>query len=114
MPELTRRRYPPMRKARSFDLEKYRDNPKMIAEYLNVALATNDAAVIVEAIGDMLRAQGIARVSKKTGLRREGLYRSFSGHFGPGFDTVLKVLVDIDFVLVTKPGDGLMRINESE
>ena len=42
-----------MRKAGSFDAQKYRDNPKMIAKYLNVALASDDAAVIVMAIGDM-------------------------------------------------------------
>ena len=69
-----------MQKAGSFDVEKYRDNPKIIAKYLNVALASDDAAVIVKAIGDMLRAHGIARISTKTGLRREGLYRSFKGH----------------------------------
>jgi probable addiction module antidote protein len=93
----------PMRKAGSFDAQKYRDNPKMIAKYINVALATDDAAVIVKAIGDMLRAQGMARVSKKSGLRREGLYRSFKGHMGPGFDTVLKALLALDVRLVTKP-----------
>jgi probable addiction module antidote protein len=92
----------PMRKARSFDPEKYRDNPKMIAEYLNVALATDDTAVIVKAIGDMLRAQGVARISEKSGLRREGLYRSFEGHRVPGFDTVLKVLLALDVRLVTQ------------
>jgi probable addiction module antidote protein len=92
-----------MQKAGSFDVEKYRDNPKMIAKYLNVALASDDAAVIVKAIGDMLRAHGIARVSTKTGLRREGLYRSFKGHMAPGFDTVLKALLALDVRLVTKP-----------
>jgi DNA-binding phage protein len=50
-----------MRKARPFDAQKYRDNPKMIAKYLNVAMATDDAAVIVKAMGDMLRAHGMAR-----------------------------------------------------
>jgi probable addiction module antidote protein len=110
MPALTCRRsadfhegHSPMRKACSFDAQKYRDNPKMIAKYLNVALASDDAAVIVKAIGDMLRAHGIARVSTKTGLRREGLYRSFKGHIVPGFDTVLKALLALDVRLVTKP-----------
>jgi probable addiction module antidote protein len=92
-----------MPKAGSFDAQKYRDKPKMIAKYHNVALATDDAAVNVKAIGDMLRAQGMARVSKKSGLRREGLYRSFKGHIGPGFDTVLKALLALDVRLVTKP-----------
>jgi hypothetical protein len=72
MPALTHRRYTgsmkghsPMRKAGSFDAQKYRDNPKMIAKYLNVALASDDAAVIVMAIGDMLRAHGIAEFQRR-------------------------------------------------
>jgi probable addiction module antidote protein len=93
----------PMQKNGSFDAQKYRDNPKMIANYLNAALASDDAAVIVKAIGDMLRAHGIARVSTKTGLRREGLYRSFKGNTVPGFDAVLKALLALDVRLVTKP-----------
>ena len=92
-----------MREVSSFNPEKYRDNPKRIAEYLNVALATDDTAVIVKAIGDMLRTQGVARISEKSGLRREGLYRSFEGHRVPGFDTVLRVLLALDVRIVTKP-----------
>src|SRR6266404_3220197 len=73
----------PMRKARAFDAAKYRNNPKMIAKYLNHALAKGDGILIAQAIGDMIRAQGVTRVSQKIGLRRESLYRSFRGHSGP-------------------------------
>ena len=75
----------------------------MIAKYLNVAMATDDTGVIVEAIGDMLRAHGMARVAAKTGLCREGLYRSFKGNMSPGFDTVLRALLVLDIHLVSKP-----------
>jgi DNA-binding phage protein len=50
-----------MVKARAFDAAKYR-NQKMIAKYLNHALATGDAILITQAIGDMIRAQGVTRV----------------------------------------------------
>jgi DNA-binding phage protein len=43
-----------MRKARAFDAAKYRDNPKMIAKYLNHALATGDGIIIAQAIGAMI------------------------------------------------------------
>ena len=39
----------------------------------------------------MARAQGMSSFSQKVGLRREGLYRSFKGENGPGFDRVIKV-----------------------
>ena len=43
-----------MPKARPFDAAEYQDDPKMIAKYLNHALATGDAALITKAIGDMV------------------------------------------------------------
>ena len=89
-----------MRKARAFDAAKCRDNPKMIAKYLNHALATGDEILIAQAIGDMIRAQGVTRVSQKIGLRRESLYRSFSGHSGPRFGTAIKAIVALNIQLV--------------
>ena len=56
--------------ASAFETTKYRDNPKMIAKYLNDALATEDAGLITKAIGDMVQAQGMSRFSQKVGLRK--------------------------------------------
>jgi probable addiction module antidote protein len=78
-------------------------NPKMIAKYLNHALATGDAILITKAIGDMIRAQSVTRISQKVGLRRDSLYRSFRGHTGPRFETVIKAIVALNIQLVAKP-----------
>ena len=95
-----------MPRARFYDAAEYRDNPKMIANYLNRALAMGDAVLITKAIGDMVRAQGMTRFSQKVGLRRDGLYRSFKGELKPSFDTVLKVLIALDIQLTAKPTTG--------
>jgi len=92
-----------MSKARPFDAAEYRDNPKMIAKYLNHALAMGDAVLVTKAIGDMVRAQGMTRFSQKVGLRRDGLYRSFRGEISPAFDTVLSVMLALDVQIVVKP-----------
>jgi probable addiction module antidote protein len=97
----------PMLRARASDAAKYRGRPKMIAKYLNNALTTGDVAVITKAIGDMVRAQGVSIISQKVGLSREGLYRSFGGQMGPGFDTVIKVLLALDIRLMAKPSARL-------
>jgi len=81
---------------------KYRDNPKMIAKYLNEALATEDAVLINKAIGNMVRAQGMSKFSRKVGLRRDSLRRAFRGEINPGFDTVLKVLLALDIQIAAK------------
>jgi probable addiction module antidote protein len=85
---------------------KYRDNPRAIAKYLNDALSTGDPVLIRKAIGDMVRAQGVAKFAQKVGLRRDGLYRSFRGEISPAFDTVLKVLIALDIQLTMKPATG--------
>jgi probable addiction module antidote protein len=97
-----------MRKARAFDAAKYRNNPKMIAKYLNHALAKGDGILIAQAIGDMIRAQGVTRVSQR--LRRESLYRSFRGHSGPRFGTAIKAIVALNIQLVAKPSARLVKL----
>ena len=96
-----------MSKSKAPDPAKYRGNPKEIAKYLNAALSTGDAVTITIAIGDMVRAQGVSRVSRRTGLRREGLYKSFRGHVSPLFGSVIDVLLALDLQLVAKPVDTL-------
>ena len=99
-----------MPKGAVIEVAKYRNNPKMIAKYLNHALATGDAILIKKAIGDMIRAQSLTRVSQKIGLRRDSLYRSFRGHTGPRFETVIKAIVALNIQLVAKPSAGLLAL----
>jgi probable addiction module antidote protein len=74
-------------KARAFDAAKYRDDPSAIAKYQNDALSTGDPVLIIKAIGDMVRAQGVTRFSHKAGIRRDNLYRMFNGESSSAFDT---------------------------
>ena len=92
-----------MKMARRLDpYDIYRDNPKLIAEYLNAALARRDSSALVRAIGEMIRAQGGSRFSQKSRLRRESLYRSFSGKMSPRLDRALDALSALDVKLVVK------------
>jgi len=86
---------------------KHCDNPRAIAKYLNDALATGDSVLLTKAIGDMVRAQGVTRVSRRPHMRRDNLYRAFKGELKPAFDKVIKVLIALDIELVAKPSAGL-------
>ena len=85
---------------------KYRDNPRAIAKYLNGALSTGDPVLITKAIGDMVRAQGVAKFAQKAGMRRDSLYRTFSGETSPALDRVMTVLLALDIQLIAKPATG--------
>lgn len=51
------------------------------------AFETVDAAYVAKALGVAARAKGMTEISRKTGLSREQLYRSFSGRVNPTLKT---------------------------
>jgi len=81
-----------MGKTTEFDAAKYLDSEDMIAEYLNQALASGDADLLLSAIGDVARARGMAQIARDGGLGRESLYKTLATGAKPRFDTVFKVL----------------------
>jgi len=96
------------RKPRSLDAD-YRDKRKMLAKFLNDALAAGDTIVFVKAIRDLIRAQGMTEVSQKTGLNRAALYTSFGGNTRrgmrsmPNIDRVIRTLTALQLEIVVRP-----------
>jgi probable addiction module antidote protein len=96
--------------APAFDVTDYRNNPRAIAEYLNEALSTGDAAAISLAIGNMARAQGATSFAKKAQMGRVSVYKSFGGTSSPALGLVFKALIALDIQLTAKPAAGLSRV----
>jgi probable addiction module antidote protein len=88
---------------KKFDPEHYRDNPTAIAEYLTETIKKNDLAVLVRAIGHVMRAQNVKALSEETGLRRENLYRMFAGHRDPTLGNTMKILASFGVQLAVQP-----------
>jgi probable addiction module antidote protein len=95
-----------MSKAKAFDAIKFRNNPKLVAKYLNDALATDDPAFTTRAIGNLARAHGMRAIAEEANVDRAGLYRSLSRDMDPAFGTVLKVLAALGVQLVAKRATG--------
>jgi probable addiction module antidote protein len=81
-----------MKKLRRFDAADYLDSDEMVAEYLSAALAEENPDVLLQAIADIVKARGVARIAKATGLGRESLYKSLAPGATPRYDTVLRLL----------------------
>jgi probable addiction module antidote protein len=78
---------------------------------LNKALASGDAATIMDTLGGIARDRGMSQVARDTGLARESLYRSLDAGGNPEFATVLKVFSSIGLRLEAKVGtDGALRV----
>lgn len=79
-------------RTREFDAARYLNTPEALAEYVDAALETNDAAYIARSLGVIARAHGMTDVAKKAGLGRESLYKALGENSNPTFSTVLSVL----------------------
>jgi probable addiction module antidote protein len=68
-----------------------------MAGYLNALLieGPDDAEIFCHGLGDVARAFGMTEVANKTGLGREGLYKSLNEDGNPSFATIMKVLAAV-------------------
>lgn len=48
--------------------------------------------MLMEAIGNVAKTQGMSEIARKTNLSRQNLYRALSPHGSPKFETVKKVI----------------------
>jgi probable addiction module antidote protein len=78
-------------KTREFDPARYLKNEKMIAEYLAICLEDPNPGVFLAALGDVVKARGIAQIAKDSGLRRESLYKTFEPGKRPQYETIRKI-----------------------
>jgi probable addiction module antidote protein len=79
-------------KTRLFDTAEFLSSEKDMAAYLEAALSEGDSSLVVQALGAIAKARGMAQIAKDTGLRRESLYKALSPEGNPEFNTVLKVV----------------------
>ncbi len=75
----------------AFDMARYLGSPEAVAEYLTQVLADGDTDELIEAIGHIAKAKGMAQVARDAGLGRESLYKALTPGSMPRFDTILKV-----------------------
>ncbi|PPT05233.1 hypothetical protein CKA32_005868 [Geitlerinema sp. FC II] len=75
-----------------WDAAEHLETKEDIVAYLEAALEDGDPSVVVAALGDIVRSQGMTQIARETGIERESLYNALSSEGNPEFATVLKVL----------------------
>jgi probable addiction module antidote protein len=87
--------------AAAYDAAEFLRTPEDIEAYLEAIFEDygSDSRVVIKALGDVARAQGMQKVAKATGLNREGLYKALSGTGNPSFETVSKVMAAVGMTL---------------
>jgi len=77
---------------RKWDTSEYLDSPEMIHEYLKAAFEQGETEMLITAIGNVAKAQGMSSIARKSNLSRQNLYKALSPHSTPKFDTIKKVI----------------------
>ena len=80
---------------------------KNVAAFINRAFDTGDLDDICKAIGTAAKTHSITDIAKKSGIKRESIYRAFAGGGGyPNLTTIARVLdaMDLRFKVTIKRG----------
>jgi probable addiction module antidote protein len=85
-----------------WDVVDHLRTPEDQAAYLEAAFEDGDPDLIVAAIGDIARAQGIARIAEATKLSRETLSNIFKPGGNPTLATLTSVMREIGFKLAAE------------
>ena len=74
-----------------FDFSEYLSDEESIAEYLTAIIEENDTQMLLSAIGDIAKAQGMNKIASESGLGRESLYKALNANAKPRFETIVRV-----------------------
>lgn len=88
---------------KKFDVAEFLQDEETIAEYLNMALEDPNPEMLLLAVKNIARAQGMTQLAKDTGLGRESLYKALSDGAKPRYDTLLKVVRALGIKLHAEP-----------
>jgi len=77
---------------RKWDVASHLSDLDACAAYLTAALAENDAALFIVALGDVVRARGLADVAREAGEDAEHLTQVLGADGDPEFELVARVM----------------------
>jgi probable addiction module antidote protein len=92
-----------------YDSAEYLKTGDDIAAYLQACMEEggDDPAFIAHALGVVARARNISRISRETGLSREGIYKALSADGNPSLATVMKITralgIELKFSVAAAP-----------
>ncbi len=96
-----------MTKTQTFpwDAAEYLETKEDMAAYLEAALEDGDPALVVAALRDIARSQGITHLARETGLEDETLEKALFSEGNPELATVLKVIQALGLKLQATSGN---------
>ncbi len=100
-----------------FEASRFLDTPETISAFLAEAMKEHDPEVMMQAIAEVAKAQGVTRLAQNAGVNRESLYKALKGASHVRYDTVMRLMLAVGVELTVKPAqeprsDDLAIMNE--
>jgi len=100
-----------------FEASRFLDTPETISAFLAEAMKEHDPEIMMQAIAEVAKAQGVSRLAQNAGVNRESLYKALKGGTHVRYDTVMRLMLAVGVELTVKPAqeprpDDLVVTNE--
>ncbi|MFV3128172.1 addiction module antidote protein [Niveispirillum sp. KHB5.9] len=88
---------------RPYDAADYLETPEAVAAFLEAAAEEDDPAFLTRALGIAARSHGMMKLSRDSGLSREGLYKALGEDGNPTLSTLMAVAKALDLRIAFLP-----------
>ncbi|MBV6288952.1 putative addiction module antidote protein [Pseudomonas sp. MAFF 301350] len=89
-----------------FEASRFLDTPETISAFLAEAMKEHDPEVMMQAIAEVAKAQGVNRLAQNAGVNRESLYKALKGGTHVRYDTVMRLMLAVGVELTVKPSQA--------
>jgi probable addiction module antidote protein len=86
-----------------YEASRFLDSPETISAYLAESMKAQDPQMLMKALAEVAKAQGVNKVAQEAGVNRESLYKSFKSGAKIRFETVKKLLMAVGVELTVQP-----------
>ncbi|AZF22448.1 MULTISPECIES: addiction module antidote protein [unclassified Pseudomonas] len=88
---------------RVYEASRFLDNPQAISAYLAQSMKSQDPHVLMKALAEVAKAQGVNKVAEAAGVNRESLYKTLKGGSKTRYETIQKLMVALGVELTVQP-----------
>ena len=86
-----------------YEASRFLDSPETISAYLAQSMKSQDPRVLMKALAEVAKAQGVNKVAESAGVNRESLYKTLKGGSKTRYETIQKLMLALGVELTVQP-----------
>ena len=88
---------------RVYEASRFLDSPETISAYLAQSMRSQDPRILMKALAEVAKAQGVNKVAEAAGVNRESLYKPLKGGSKTRYETDQKLMQALGVELTVQP-----------